>query len=218
MTKKILNIARTLAAVLFVLTAIGAGVMVGTGKVRTERLGEIFQAAEEEKAEAPAEELPPSAAEEIARKNLQLNRELEQLRQDFPVEVSRFEVHLAMLKREVDDRMERLKAERAAFETGKQEFEKARKEFAEGVSDEGFRKNLEVLQRMEPAAAAATINNWDDKEILRYFRQMKSSVLTEIIAELNKYPAKATEGRRGAELLNKLDEFEPDHGTGTVSS
>ena len=138
--KKILNIARTLAAVLFVLTAIGAGVMIGTGKVRTERLVEIFQAAEGEKAAAPAEELPPSAAEEIARKNLQLNRELEQLRQDFPVEVSRFEVHLAMLKREIDDRMERLKAERAAFETGKQEFEKAKKEFGRrkrrGVQEE----------------------------------------------------------------------------------
>ena len=218
--KKILNIARTFAAVLFVLIAVGGGFMIATGKIKVERLPELLKPEPEElKEEEKQVELPtPAESEEITRKNMRLNEELQQRRRDFPMEVSRYATHLEMLKSEVDDRMAELEKEQAAFASEKQNFEEFKKTFEEKVRDKGFKKNLEILQKMDAAAAAATIRNWDDEEILRYFQQMKSSVLTEIITELNKYPARATEGQRGAELLNKLDEFEPDHGTGTVGN
>lgn len=206
--KKIFNLARTMAAALFLLAAIAAGVLIGTGKVRTERLAALLAPAPEEaQAEKPAEEAPLSEAEEIARKNLAINRELQDRRRDFPLEVSRYQSHLELLKKEYDERVAALTAEQAAFGAKKEEFEKFKKEYEEKIRDEGFKKNLEILQKMDPAQAAATIRNWSDEEILRYFLRMKSAAVMEIVAELNKFPARATEGQRGAELLNKLDEF-----------
>ncbi len=218
--KKILNIARTFAAMLFVLIAGGAVFMIATGRMKVERLPELLgpEPGEVKEGEKQAEPLTPAESEEIARKNLMLNEELRQRRRDFPMEVSRYATHLEMLKGEVDDRMAELEKERAAFASEKQRLEEFKKTFEEKVRDKGFKKSLEILQKMDAAAAAATIRNWDDEEILRYFQQMKASVLTEIITELNKYPARATEGQRGAELLNKLDEFTFHQGTGTVSN
>jgi flagellar motility protein MotE (MotC chaperone) len=215
--KRILNIGRTVFAILFLATAAGAGVLFGVGMLKAEKIKAMFAAPPAEKsAVQAAKPAPLSNIDGIARRNIELNKELEQRRANEPISASIQETLLLALKGEVESRRAALDKARATFDADRTAFEKSKKEFETKVSDEGFKKNLEVLEKMDPKDTAKTIYAWRDEEILRYFRQMKTAVLTQVIAELNKYPAKATEGQRGAELLNKLDEFTFGAGAPTV--
>lgn len=216
--RKILNMLRTVGAILFLLIAAGAAVLFATDRLNIEKVKGLFAGGPEIKTGAPAVQAATPGADEISRKIIEQSKALEERRENEPIVLSAHETILYALKNEVESRRAALDKDRSAFDAERAAFEKAKKEFETKVSNEGFKKNLETLQAMEPKDAAKTIYAWKDEEILRYFRQMKAAALKDIIAELNKYPARATEGQRGAELLNKLDEFTFDPGTTTVGN
>jgi len=216
--KRIINIGRTVGAILFLAIVAGSVVLFATGKISAAKMRELFSPSIEEKTRPQAAPEPAPDLDEVARKNIEQSKELERRRADQPVVASAQETILYALKDEVDSRRTALDKDREALAAARAELEKSKKEFETKVSDDGFKQGLEILQKMDPKDAARTIYLWKDEDILRYFRQMKAAALTEIIAELNKYPAKATEGQRGAELLNKLDKFTFDAGTTTAGN
>jgi len=216
--RKILNMLRTTGAILFLLMAAGVAYLFATERLDIERAKDLIAGGQESRAGAPAATPASSVADENSRKIMGQSKLLEEMRENEPIVASAHETILYALKNEVDSRRAALDKDRAAFEEERAAFEKARKEFEAKVNDDGFKKNLETLQAMEPRDAAKTIYAWKDEEILRYFRQMKTAALKDIIAELNKYPAKSTEGQRGAELLNKLDEFSFDTSATTAGN
>lgn len=181
----------------FLLLAAGAGALFATGKVSREGIKQLFSPEEKRTAAAAAETAPVPVPdiEETTRLIIEQGRALEQKHADEAIVVSGLETRLYALQSDVDGKMAALDKERGAFEAERAKFQKDKEEFEKQVSDGGFKKNLEILQKMDPKDAARTIYNWKDEEILRYFRQMKAEVLTELVAELNKYPAKEPRGR-----------------------
>ena len=211
--KKKLGLLRNIAAVVCVAILVGLGSAFASGALTIEKAGYMVDVLEGKLPTPPGEikRLPPKELQTETEKNLaeviELREGWEKKLEEGPMEVSRFTSYLVTLKtsleqmmENIDERTKKLNAEILAFQEERDRFE-------QDLRDKGFEKQLEVISKLEAEQAAATIREWEDEDILRLFRQMKSSKLGEIVAELNRFPARKGQGTRGSELLKQLDEF-----------
>ena len=211
--KKKLGLLRNIAAVVCVAILVGVGSAFASGALTVEKAGYMVEVLEGKLPTPPGEikRLPPKELQTETEKNLaeaiKLRELWERKFEEKPMEVSRFTSYLVTLKSSLEKMMEDIDARTVDLNAAIRAFEEERDKFEQDLRDKGFEKQLEVISKLEAEQAAATIRDWDDEDILRLFRQMKSSKLGEIIAELNRFPAKEGQGTRGAELLKQLDEF-----------
>ncbi|MFH1549794.1 MAG: hypothetical protein ABIH04_04470 [Planctomycetota bacterium] len=211
--KKKLGLLRNIAAVLCAVILMAVGGVFASGALTVEKAGYMVEVLEgklpapPEKPKRLTREEAQTESEKILADVIELRELWERKLEEKPMETSRFTSYLVTLRStlkqmmdDIDTRTGKLDAEILAFEEERDKFEQA-------LRDEGFEKQLEVIGKLEAEQAAATIRDWEDEDILRLFRQMKSSKLGEIITELNRFPAKEGQGTRGSELLKQLDEF-----------
>ena len=211
--KKKLGLLRNIAAVVCVAILVGVGSAFASGAFTIEKAGYMVEVLEG-KLPAPPEEpkrLPPKEVQTETEKKLaeaiELCEKWERKLEEEPMEISRLTSYLETLRSSLKQMMEDIDARTGKLDSAIVAFEEERDKFEQALRDEGFGKQLEVIGKLEAEQAAATIRDWEDEDILRLFRQMKSSKLGEIITELNRFPAKEGQGTRGSELLKQLDEF-----------
>lgn len=211
--KKKLGLLRNIAAVVCAVILVGLGSAFASGALTIEKAGYMVDVLEGKLPAPPGEikRLPPKELQTETEKNLAKAIELRDLwekkLEEMPMETSRFTSYLVALKSSLEKMMENIDERTIELNAEIRAFQQERDKFEQALRDEGFGKQLEVIGKLEAEQAAATIRDWKDEDILRLFRQMKSSKLGEIITELNRFPARTGQGTRGSELLKQLDEF-----------
>jgi 23S rRNA pseudoU1915 N3-methylase RlmH len=222
--KKIFSILRNAGAVLFVVILVAVVGSILSGALSFQKMEYMVEVMKGTLAPPPpekarlSEDEALSEAEKMLAENIELCKELQKKMEEVPIETSRYTSYLATLRSSLQQTMDEIDNEREKIAADKKAFQEERDKFEQAVRDEGFAKKLEVIGKLDAEQTALTIRDWNDDEIIRLFMLIKSSKLGEIIAELNRFPAKQGQGTRGAELLNKLDKYKMTFDAGVASA
>jgi len=209
--RKIFSILKTSGAVFSLVIIVGVLGTFISGAVSPAKIGYIGRVIEgtlvprEEKSRELTFDEKEAEAGRVLASNIEAREKWNIKRQEVANETSRLTSYLRTLRSSLEQTMRDIDKRRESLRADIKDFEDREKGFKNAAKDEGFEKKLEVVGKLEADQAAIAMREWDDNDIVRLFMRLKSSKVSEIITELNGFPAKSGIGTRGAELLEKLD-------------